>query len=61
MEEEEPLKEHIANYFFNIFSMAGNDNEEILRMARPKVTEEMNDVLCAEYREEEVNSLRQHR
>lgn len=55
VEGEEPLKEHIANYFFNIFSsMAGKDNEEILHVVQPRVTKEMNDILCAEYTEEEV-------
>lgn len=54
-EDEEPLKEHIANYFFNIFSsMAGKDNEEILHVVQPRVTKEMNDILRAEYTEEEV-------
>lgn len=41
-----------SNYFFNIFSMAGNNKEKIVCTVQPKVTEEMNDVLCAEYRDE---------
>lgn len=55
MEGEESLKEHIADYFYNIFSSeARNDNEEIIHTVQPKVTEGMNNLLCADYTEEEV-------
>lgn len=55
VEGEESLKEHIVDYFYNIFSSeARNDNEEIIHTVQPKVTEGMNNLLCADYSEEEV-------
>lgn len=57
IEGNEPLKDYIANYFSDIFSStARHDNEAILRTVQPKVTEEMNEILCAEYTEEEVKA-----
>lgn len=57
-EGEDALKEHIANYFSNIFSitMTGSNIEEVMHVVQPKVTESINDVLCAEYTKEEVKT-----
>ena len=53
----EQLKEHIANYFFSIFSSTtGQNNEEVLRVIQPRVTSQMNEILCSEYSEEEVKN-----
>jgi hypothetical protein len=55
VEGEEKLKEHVENYFLNLFtSTAGPNNEELLQVVTPRVSKEMNESLCAEYTEEEV-------
>ena len=44
----EQLKEHIANYFFSIFSSTtGQNNEEVLRVIQPRVTSQMNEIPCS--------------
>lgn len=51
------MKDYSANYFSDIFSSTvRHDNEAILRTVQPKATEEMNEILCAEYIEEEVKA-----
>jgi exonuclease III len=57
VEGQQQLKEHVAAYFFNMFSStAEQDSEEIIRAVHPKVTKDMNNILCAEYTEEEVRN-----
>lgn len=57
VEKAEQLKEYISNYFFSLFtSTAGQDNDIILQSVQPRVTDQMNELLCAEYTEEEVKA-----
>uniref|UniRef100_A0A8R7TP82 Endonuclease/exonuclease/phosphatase domain-containing protein n=1 Tax=Triticum urartu TaxID=4572 RepID=A0A8R7TP82_TRIUA len=57
-EGEDSLKEHVTNYFSNIFSskIIWRNIEEIMQAVDVKVTEQMNNGLCAEYTEEEVKT-----
>jgi hypothetical protein len=49
------LKEHVTNYFYNLFSSnAEHDINEILQVVPIKVNMEMNEILCAEYSREEI-------
>lgn len=55
VEGEEQLENHIAGYFYSLFSSTtGQENEAILQAITPKVHEGMNRVLCAEYIEDEI-------
>lgn len=55
VEGEERLKDHIAGYFYNLFtSTTDQNNDAILQTITPKVHQGMNEALCAEYTEEEV-------
>lgn len=57
VDNTDQLKEHISNYFFSLFSSAaGHNNEEILRAVQPRVSEQMNEILCSEYTEEEIKN-----
>jgi gas vesicle protein len=53
--DKEQLKNHIADYFYNLFSSsAGQNIEEILQVVPTKVNSGMNEILCAEYTKEEI-------
>jgi hypothetical protein len=55
VEGQEQLKEYVAAYFFNLFSSTAEQySEDIIQAVSPKVTADMNNILCAEYTEEEV-------
>ena len=55
VEGAEQLKELIASYFFNLFtSVAGPDNNQILRTVSPRVNAQMSERLTAVYTKEEV-------
>ena len=55
VEGAEQLKEHVASYFCNLFtSVAGPDNNQILRTVSPRVNAQMNERLTAVYTKEEV-------
>uniref|UniRef100_A0A453KYM4 Reverse transcriptase domain-containing protein n=2 Tax=Aegilops tauschii subsp. strangulata TaxID=200361 RepID=A0A453KYM4_AEGTS len=57
VEEAEQLNEYISNYYLNIFtSAARHDNNTILQSIQPRVTDQMNELLCAKYTEEEVRA-----
>ena len=55
VEDEEGMKAHITNYFSSLFTpMAGADAPDILSRIAPKVTDQMNEFLSAEFTREEV-------
>ena len=55
VEGAEQLKEHVVSYFCNMFtSVAGPDNNQILRTVSPRVNAQMNERLTAVYTKEEV-------
>lgn len=57
VQNREQLKEHVADYFFNLFSStAGHDIEEVLRAVPAKVDMNMNEALCAHYSSEEIKA-----
>jgi hypothetical protein len=55
VEEEGAMKEVVTNYFMNLFSSnAGTRMEDLLGHVGPRVTQDMNELLCKEFRAEEV-------
>ena len=55
VEGEEGLKALITNYFSSLFTpMAGADVQRVLECVTPRVTDQMNELLAADYSEEEV-------
>ena len=55
VEEEEAMKEVATNYFSNLFtSSTGTRMDELLEHVDPRVTEAMNEMLCAEFTSKEV-------
>jgi hypothetical protein len=55
VEEEEAMKEVATNYFTSLFtSAAGSRMNELLEYIEPRVTEQMNEVLCEEFSSKEV-------
>lgn len=52
---EEGLKTLIANYFFGLFTpMAGANLSQVLDTVTPRVSPQMNDVLCGEFSAAEI-------
>jgi hypothetical protein len=55
VEDEEAMREVATNYFSSLFtSSTGTRMNELLEHIEPRVTEEMNEVLCAEFTSKEV-------
>jgi hypothetical protein len=55
VEEEEAMKEVVTNYFVNLFSShAGTRIEELMGHIDPRVTQQMNELLCKEFTVKEV-------
>jgi hypothetical protein len=55
VEGEEGLKALVTNYFSSLFTpMAGVDVERVLETVTPRVTNQMNALLTAEYTEDEI-------
>jgi hypothetical protein len=55
VEGEEGLKDLVTSYFSSMFTpMTGNTNTDMLHMIQPRVTQQMNESLCAEFTVQEV-------
>jgi hypothetical protein len=55
VEDEEAMKEVVTNYFLELFtSHAGNRMDELLNQVDPRVTSPMNQILCEDFKKEEV-------
>jgi hypothetical protein len=55
VEEEEAMREVAINYFSSLFtSSTGTRMNELLEYVEPRVTEQMNEILCKEFDSKEV-------
>jgi hypothetical protein len=55
VEGKEGLKALITNYFSSLFTpMTGSANTDMLHMIQPRVTHQMNEILCAEFTADEI-------
>jgi hypothetical protein len=55
VEDEDAMREVATNYFSSLFtSSTGTRMNEILEHIEPRVTKEMNEVLCAEFTSKDV-------